>query len=205
MNYVYVRSEAQVWTVGFHDPSGKWNAESDHSTSEAAAQRVHYLNGGVQPPKAEEAPKPSRQKLLEAMVAQWTAQHGMHADSAEGWSIFDSDSHGFEIERADDADFFESDDAAELFVVDRALGGHEHAITALAIVAIQKILNDSPEGWQSQLMSKFFREVDDYDAEMNDPGKDGSGEDARAPTGDDYNFLHSCIQALRRNFEGTLP
>lgn len=46
MSYVYIRSESQLWTVGFYDPSGKWHPESDHSSPEDAAKRVHYLNGG---------------------------------------------------------------------------------------------------------------------------------------------------------------
>jgi len=44
--YVYLKSEAQLWSVGFYDPGGDWHAESDHSTPEAAAERTHYLNGG---------------------------------------------------------------------------------------------------------------------------------------------------------------
>jgi hypothetical protein len=43
--YVYIRSEPGLWTVGFYKPDGKWEAESDHSSSEAAAERVHWLNG----------------------------------------------------------------------------------------------------------------------------------------------------------------
>ena len=43
--YVYIRSEPNLWTVGFYDPTGKWNPESDHDTPEEAAERVHYLNG----------------------------------------------------------------------------------------------------------------------------------------------------------------
>ena len=35
-----------LYTVGFYDPSGKWQSESDHGTKEEAAARVHYLNGG---------------------------------------------------------------------------------------------------------------------------------------------------------------
>lgn len=46
MNYVYIRSELHLWTVGFYAPDGKWIPESDHSTKESAAERVHYLNGG---------------------------------------------------------------------------------------------------------------------------------------------------------------
>lgn len=44
--YVYIKSEPQLYTVGFYDPAGKWHAESDHGTREAAAERVHWLNGG---------------------------------------------------------------------------------------------------------------------------------------------------------------
>lgn len=49
MSYVYKQSEKHefggLWTVGFYDPAGKWNAESDHDSTEKAAQRVAYLNG----------------------------------------------------------------------------------------------------------------------------------------------------------------
>jgi len=44
--YVYILSEPGLWTVGFYDPSGKWHADSDHTSREEAAERVHYLNGG---------------------------------------------------------------------------------------------------------------------------------------------------------------
>lgn len=43
--YRYSR-EASVWTVGFYDPTGKWVPESDHTSADAAAKRVHWLNGG---------------------------------------------------------------------------------------------------------------------------------------------------------------
>ena len=46
MNYVYIRSEPQLWTVGFHAPDGEWHPESDHGSSEEAADRVVRLNGG---------------------------------------------------------------------------------------------------------------------------------------------------------------
>ncbi len=61
MSYVYIQSERagqkisagnymehSLWTVGFYAPNGKWEPESDHSTAEAAAARVAYLNGGKQ-------------------------------------------------------------------------------------------------------------------------------------------------------------
>ena len=44
--YVYKRTEASLWTVGFYSPGGEWVPESDHSSREEAAERVHYLNGG---------------------------------------------------------------------------------------------------------------------------------------------------------------
>ncbi len=46
-SYVYLRAEAELWSVGFYTPAGNWAAESDHDTSEKAAQRVHFLNGGT--------------------------------------------------------------------------------------------------------------------------------------------------------------
>ena len=47
--WVYDEFERGLWTVGFYDPSGKFHPESDHTTPEAAARRVHYLNGGREP------------------------------------------------------------------------------------------------------------------------------------------------------------
>lgn len=44
--YVYESFEPGLWTVGYYRPDGKWEAESDHDTPEAAAARCHYLNGG---------------------------------------------------------------------------------------------------------------------------------------------------------------
>jgi len=44
--YVYLQSEPGLWTVGFYDPAGDWQPESDHAERESAAKRVRYLNGG---------------------------------------------------------------------------------------------------------------------------------------------------------------
>lgn len=44
--YVYVKSEPGLWTVGFYSPDGKWNPESDYNSTEEAANRVVWLNGG---------------------------------------------------------------------------------------------------------------------------------------------------------------
>ena len=44
--YVYIKSEAHLWTVGFYRPDGIWESESDHNSPNEAAHRVHWLNGG---------------------------------------------------------------------------------------------------------------------------------------------------------------
>ena len=43
--YVYVRSEKNLWTVGFYKPDGLWESESNHTEQEKAAERVAWLNG----------------------------------------------------------------------------------------------------------------------------------------------------------------
>lgn len=53
--YVYILSQRagrdgcdnDLFTVGFYDPSGKWNPESDFATRDEAADRVAFLNGGA--------------------------------------------------------------------------------------------------------------------------------------------------------------
>lgn len=46
MNYVYIKSEPNLWTVGFYNPDGTWVPEKDCSSTIEAAARVHWLNGG---------------------------------------------------------------------------------------------------------------------------------------------------------------
>ena len=46
MQYVYIKTESGVWTVGFYDPKGEWYPDTDYDTQEEAAKRVHWLNGG---------------------------------------------------------------------------------------------------------------------------------------------------------------
>lgn len=46
MSYVYKSFEPGLWTVGFYQPDGTWYPESDHKSSEEAAKRVAWLNGG---------------------------------------------------------------------------------------------------------------------------------------------------------------
>lgn len=45
MSYVYVKSEPGLWTVGFYSPNGEWHSESDHESTEEAANRTAWLNG----------------------------------------------------------------------------------------------------------------------------------------------------------------
>ena len=45
--WVYRKTESSLWSVGFYSPDREWHPESDHSSKEAAAQRVHWLNGGA--------------------------------------------------------------------------------------------------------------------------------------------------------------
>jgi hypothetical protein len=43
--WVYKMTDHYLWTVGFYDPKGQWHTDSDHSSSERAAERVAWLNG----------------------------------------------------------------------------------------------------------------------------------------------------------------
>jgi hypothetical protein len=45
--YVYKKSLMDLWSVGFYDPDGDYMIESEYNKEGEAADRVHYLNGGV--------------------------------------------------------------------------------------------------------------------------------------------------------------
>ena len=47
--YVYKNTEPGLYTVGYYEPSGKWQPDSDHSSVEAAQDKVTILNGGILP------------------------------------------------------------------------------------------------------------------------------------------------------------
>ena len=51
--YVYLKSEPNLWTVGFYDPSGEWHPESDFNSTAEAAARVAYLNGNSEARRGE--------------------------------------------------------------------------------------------------------------------------------------------------------
>jgi hypothetical protein len=44
--WIYFESDVGLWTVEFYSPDGTWHPESDWPSSEAAAERVNFLNGG---------------------------------------------------------------------------------------------------------------------------------------------------------------
>ncbi len=45
--YVYIKSESNLYTVGYYDPYRNWISESDHEKQEDAVERVRLLNGGA--------------------------------------------------------------------------------------------------------------------------------------------------------------
>lgn len=73
MSYVYIRSEPSLWTVGFYDPSGKWQPDSDHESPVSAATRVRYLNGGWDG---------HNNVILLKELAGWTLTHATCAQAA---------------------------------------------------------------------------------------------------------------------------
>lgn len=46
-DWVYLRSEPTLWTVGFYRTDGRWEPDSDHDSADEAAQRVRWLNGAA--------------------------------------------------------------------------------------------------------------------------------------------------------------
>jgi hypothetical protein len=46
-NYVYIKSLASDYSVGFFRPDGTFVPESKFDQAASAAQHVHFLNGGV--------------------------------------------------------------------------------------------------------------------------------------------------------------
>ena len=45
--WVYLKSEPNLWTVGYYNSENEWIADSDWEYKEDAAKRVHRLNGGI--------------------------------------------------------------------------------------------------------------------------------------------------------------
>jgi hypothetical protein len=71
--YVYLKSEHGLWTVGFYKPDGEWYAESDHGSTEDAAKRVAYLNGGAKrPPAAQRTNRSFDQARVNEALTSWS-------------------------------------------------------------------------------------------------------------------------------------
>jgi hypothetical protein len=47
--YIYKKTVKGVFAVGHYDPGGKFVTETVYHETQEAAERVHYLNGGVDP------------------------------------------------------------------------------------------------------------------------------------------------------------
>jgi hypothetical protein len=104
MGYIYKRTEKQLWTVMTFD-GGECITESDHNSREAAAARVHYLNGGGESEfldqDIDDISKPDINEQLSnaAKDATWLARYirlhhfntqraFMEAFEIRGWSTF---------------------------------------------------------------------------------------------------------------------
>jgi hypothetical protein len=81
VTYVYIRTEPGLWTVGFYRPDGKFEPESDHSSSEEAAGRVAWLNG-VPPmaPHAKDGKPPCLARFSARKLYSCTAAEGHQGD-----------------------------------------------------------------------------------------------------------------------------
>lgn len=93
--YVYIQSERSLWTVGFYKPDGSFEAESDHGNPQAAANRVHWLNGGNSPQPEPAQPDPAylkRRELVEEFankMARPVAERlGVDAGEVYTWLAF---------------------------------------------------------------------------------------------------------------------
>lgn len=47
--YVYKNTKEGVFAVGHYDPDGKFVTETVYHETQEASERVHYLNGGINP------------------------------------------------------------------------------------------------------------------------------------------------------------
>lgn len=65
-------------------------------------------------------------------LTEWRRRHGARA-LRQGWSIFESGTHGLEIERDDSANVFERDEDAVEYVRRQAQRGCPGAIEALKL------------------------------------------------------------------------
>lgn len=43
--WVYIKSEPNLWAVGFYDPNGAWHIDSRHTSAVSAITKTAFLNG----------------------------------------------------------------------------------------------------------------------------------------------------------------
>jgi hypothetical protein len=88
--YIYKRSEPRLWTVGAYAPEGAWIPESDHSSPDEAAKRVHFLNGGASLSSLEAENKLLRQQIddLRRQVDSLTTTF-CYAPNVETWPRYE--------------------------------------------------------------------------------------------------------------------
>lgn len=76
MGFTFMRTEPTLWTTGFYRPDGKWEPDADHGSSDEAAGRTHWLNGGCD---AHCEPTPEQHaaaaRRLDTVVRGWMEQH----------------------------------------------------------------------------------------------------------------------------------
>ena len=73
--YVYKRTEFPpycLYTVGYYEPNGEWQTDSDHETTETAAERVAWLNGS----------RPMEQEIISLLIEQQKYKYGSNAYNA---------------------------------------------------------------------------------------------------------------------------
>ena len=71
-NWIYWRSEPGIWTVGVRN-NNYCTTDSDHDNRDAAAKRVHFLNGGCDASCKHKSPQDVNAELLAALkyVREW--------------------------------------------------------------------------------------------------------------------------------------
>ncbi len=70
--WIYIKSEPGLWTVGFYRPDGRFEPESDHESHTAAANHVHFLNGG-----SGISARPKVEQLVKRVLWAWEKREGI--------------------------------------------------------------------------------------------------------------------------------
>lgn len=91
MSWVYKRAQAQpaLYTVGYYDPEGDWEAESDHLNADLAADRVSFLNGNKAAGKADKTDL-STSGLYDQLIKQLGHPGYLNNEFVVHWGSFDT-------------------------------------------------------------------------------------------------------------------